>query len=186
MHKRRSARHFTRRAVTQEALAQVLFSLAGTTGHVDDAIFGMHPLTFSPSAGALNPYELYVIPGNVNEIRPAIYHYNTTDHSLRLTGPYPDNAAAFADNQQWASDASFITLLVAVLDRAWSKYPGSGGYANVLVEAGHRAQNALLIATDLGLSARMTTAIDEDIALRTLRLVPCEQAPIYLLAFGYE
>jgi SagB-type dehydrogenase family enzyme len=186
MNKRRSACRFTRRAVTREVLAQVLFSMAGVTGYVDDVVFGLHPLSFSPSGGALNPYELYVITGRVLEIPPATYHYHGIDQSLYRIGPYPDNAAALADDQQWASDAAFMTLLVAVLDRTWSKYPSPAGYANVLIEAGHRAQNALLMATDLELSARMTTAIDDDIAHRALQLVRSEQAPIYLLAFGYE
>jgi SagB-type dehydrogenase family enzyme len=186
MNKRRSARRFTGRAVTPESLSRVLFSMAGVTGYIDDAVFGMHQLSFAPSGGALNPYELYVIPRKVLEIPPATYHYNGLNHSLCRIGPYPDDAAALADDQQWASDAAFMTLLVAVLDRSWAKYPSSAGYANVLIEAGHRAQNALLMAADLELSGRMTTAIDDDIARRALQLARCEQAPIYLLAFGYE
>jgi SagB-type dehydrogenase family enzyme len=186
MDKRRSACRFTRRPVTREALARVLFSLAGTTGQIDDAVFGVHPLSFSPSAGALNPYETYVIPRNVPEIPPATYHYDKNDHSLQRIGPCPDDAAALAGDQQWASDAAFLTILVAVLARSWAKYPSPAGYANVLIEAGHRAQNALLTAAELDLSARMTTAIDDDMARHALQLVRCEQAPIYLLAFGYQ
>jgi SagB-type dehydrogenase family enzyme len=185
MNKRRSACRFTSRAVTLDALARVLFSMAGVTGQADDPVFGQHPLSFSPSAGALNPYELYVIPGKVPEIPPATYRYDSNDQSLLRIGPYPDNATALAGDQQWASDAAFMTVLVAVLGRSWVKYPSPAGYANVLIEAGHRAQNALLTAADLDLSARMTTAVNDDIARHALELSGCEQAPIYLLAFGY-
>lgn len=186
MNRRRSARHFTSEAVTQTDLSQLLFSMTGVTGQVSGPVFGEHALSFSPSAGALNPYDIYVIPGRVTGVPAGTYRYDQVKQSLDCIGPSPHDLAALADGQPWASDAAFITLLVASMDRAWSKYATGAAYVNVLIEAGHRAQNGLLMGTELGLSARMTTAIDDNIAQNALRLTSHNQAAIYLLAFGYE
>ena len=186
MDRRRSAHRFTSAPMTTAVLSQLLFSMAGVTGHASSSVFGEHALSFSPSAGALVPYDIYVIPSRVTEVQEGTYRYDPDKQSLDRIGSSPPDLAALADNQPWAADAALITLLVASLDRSWSKYKTGAAYGNVLIEAGHRAQNGLLTGTELGLSARMTTAIDENIAQNALRLTPHRQAAIYLLAFGYE
>jgi SagB-type dehydrogenase family enzyme len=185
MAQRRSAPRFAQTPVTAAALAEILFALAAVTGWTEDPVLGALPLSLSPSAGARNPYEAYVIIRLVDGIAPGTYHYDQGAGTLLRLGGRPPDMAAFAGGQPWAADAAFVVLLVGFFDRMWSKYPTPNGYLNLIIEAGHRAQNALLVATELGLGGRTTTAIDDAVAHRVLELCPYRHAPVYLLAFGH-
>ena len=56
--------------VTMSQLSQLVFSAQGTTGKM----YGQ-PLRTTPSAGALYPFEIYVIANNVDTLDQGIYHY---------------------------------------------------------------------------------------------------------------
>jgi SagB-type dehydrogenase family enzyme len=185
MARRRSAQRFARSPVTAAALARVLFTLVGVTDWVADPVLGLLPRSLSPSGGARNPYEAYVITHLVDGVPAGAYHYDQCAHTLHRLGDRPADMATLAGGQTWAGHAAFVVLLVAFLDRVWSKYPAPGGYLNLVIEAGHRAQNGLLAATDCGLGARMTTAIEDASAHNLLRLSPERHAAVYLLAFGH-
>jgi SagB-type dehydrogenase family enzyme len=184
MARRRSARRFAPRSVPDTVLAQILFSLVGVTGWSEDPVYGRLPRSLCPSGGARNPYEAYVFTNLVDGLSAGVYHYDQVAQSLLRLADGAD-LPVLAGGQDWAGQAAFAVVLVAYLDRVWSKYPTPGGYLNILVEAGHRAQNALLAATDHGLGARMTTAVDEDLATGLLGLTRSRHAPVYLLAFGH-
>jgi SagB-type dehydrogenase family enzyme len=151
MARRRSAKRFARSPVAAAALARVLHTLVGVTDWIDDPLLGSLPRSLSPSGGARNPYEAFVITHLVDRVPAGSYHYDQCAHTLHRLGDPPADLATLAGGQQWAAHAAFVVLLVAFLDRVWSKYPTPGGYLNLLIEAGHRAQNGLLAATDCGL-----------------------------------
>jgi hypothetical protein len=77
-------------------------------------------------------------------------------------------------------------ILAAIFERVWIKYATPAAYVNLLIEAGHRAQNGIITATDLGLAARMTSAIDESTVGDALCAPAWTRSCIYLLAFGKE
>jgi SagB-type dehydrogenase family enzyme len=106
-----------------------------------------------PSAGALYPLELYVIPLAVSGLDAAVYHYHPYRHRLHLLAPlaWGDLRAAVVDPSVLET-AAVLVLVTAVFWRSRFKY-GPRGYRFALLEAGHLAQNALLAAAALGLAA---------------------------------
>jgi SagB-type dehydrogenase family enzyme len=98
---------------------------------------------------------VYVVPARVQGVEPGLYHFDPLRHALevrsRAASPlevlreaaiYPEIVAGCA-----------ATLLVTgVFWRSRFKY-GLRGYRFVLLEAGHLAQNVLLVCAALGLAA---------------------------------
>jgi len=77
--KRRSIRTYTTKPLTLAALSQLLFAAQGiTTEH------NGYALRSAPSAGAVYPFDIYVIVNNVENVRQGIYRYHVDDHALEL------------------------------------------------------------------------------------------------------
>jgi SagB-type dehydrogenase family enzyme len=183
---RRSARRFTKAPVEKDSLGRILFSMVGVAGYIEGGAGGRYAVSRSPSAGALQPYEAYVIANRISGIPPGTYHYGRLDHVLTRIGHRPDNLPGVVDGQAWAAKAAFCVILAAIFERVWIKYATPAAYVNLLIEAGHRAQNGIITATDLGLAARMTSAIDESTVGDALCAPAWTRSCIYLLAFGKE
>ena len=142
-----------------------------------DHVFGYHgyaPLfgevtslkRTSPSGGALHPVEAYPLVRDVEGVEAGLYHYNARDHALELVAPLtPDEAGsvatAFVCGQTYFSAAHVLFVLTARFDRAFWKYRRhQKGLASVLMDAAHLSQTLYLVATDLGLGAFVTVAVN--------------------------
>ncbi len=107
-----------------------------------------------PSAGALYPCELYVIALDVGGIDGGVYHYDPVRHvleRLRLDDPSDELARALVD-ETLVARASAAIVTTGMFWRSRFKY-GLRGYRFTLLEAGHLAQNLVLAAAALRLSA---------------------------------
>jgi SagB-type dehydrogenase family enzyme len=138
-----------------------------------------------PSAGALYPLDLYVVALNCSGAPRAIHFYDIATHGLSQVGPCPDDEhlskVIFADNV-WPNAAMAI-VLVGVFERCQKKYD-ERGYRFVLNEAGHVAQNFLLIAQALGLGGVSIGGYCEDELTRIIGLDPKVESPVYVMLFG--
>lgn len=188
MRARRSSRAFAGdAAIPWAALGEVLVSGLGIVGFFETTTPGDGPLPLgmTPSGGARNPFEAYVIAARVDGLPPGVYHYSGVDHSLapRRTG-MPPSFAALLGGQRWFEDAAALVVLVAELPRTMWKYGHPNGYRVVLVEAGHVAQNMLLTASVNDLVAAPTCAIADAPVEELLGLDRVSQAPLYVLGLG--
>ena len=125
----------------------------------------------SPSGGALHPIEAFPLVIDVEGLAPGFYHYRGDDHRLELVARVPAEearplAARLVAGQDYFADAAALVFHVARLDRQFWKYRQHPKAMRVLLlDSGHLSQTFYLAATDLGLGAFYTAAInDADIA----------------------
>jgi SagB-type dehydrogenase family enzyme len=168
------------------ALGDCLFAGLGITGFADPGIPGHPPLPMkmTPSGGARNPYEAYVVARAVEGLAPGVYHYSGVDHSLAPLGRRPGSLAKLLGNQEWFDAAGAVVFLVARFERCMWKYPHPTGYRVVVLEAGHIAQNLLLAATAHGLAATPTCALGDRAVEELLGLDRLAEAAVHAVALG--
>jgi SagB-type dehydrogenase family enzyme len=132
-----------------------------------------------PSAGALYPLELDVV------IASGVFRYRPQEHRLapRLGDDIREAVSQAAHRQAWLADAPCVLSFAAVMRRTARKY-ASRASRLVHLEAGHAAQNALLVATALGLAGTPVGPFDDAILAQTLRLERAAE-PVYLVAVGW-
>lgn len=178
--KRRSIRTYSKQPLKLSHLSSLLFSAQGITGKY----YGTY-LRASPSAGALYPIEIYVVVGNVEKLKPGIYHYNVLEHSLELLkeGDFRKKLRQAGLNQEMLEDAAVTFILTAIWERVTYKYDERGRrYA--YMESGHISQNIYLQATSLGLGSVCVGAFFDDEVHKLLEIDGKKESVIYLHCVG--
>lgn len=175
--KRRCERKYARRSVTLANATSLLWAAQGVSA-ADD-------LRTAPSAGALHPVEIYLVAGAVNELLPGIYRYLPNEGAIEnaAEGDRRVALAAAALGQAWVADAPLILIIAADYGHTTSKH-GRRGKRYVHMEAGHVAQNVLLMAATLNLRAAVVGAFEDKRVAAAIGLVR-DKAPLYLLPVGY-
>lgn len=144
----------------------------------------------SPSGGGLHPVTAYLLVQRVEGVAPGLYHYHPVAHALE---PLLQLDPAAADTlalhsvaaQRYFADAPVLVMLVARFSRSFWKYRNhSKAYRVAVLEAGHLSQNLYLSATDLGLGAFITGAINEIEIERALGLDSLCEGVIAVCGFG--
>lgn len=175
---------FERRSVRE--LSDVLLSLAEVSqlAWATQGLVSRSGHRTTPSAGALNPLELYLVAGNVRELAAGVYRYEPQEHRITRVamGDCRSALAEAALGQAWLEDSAAILIIAADERRTTRKY-GQRGVHYVHMEAGHSGQNALLQAVALGLAAAPVGAL-EDEAVRAVVGLPADEQPLYLIAVG--
>lgn len=144
-----------------------------------------------PSGGGLHPMEAYFIVQNVDGLSAGLYHYRADVHALE---PLPAPQGELSDfvmnavaQQHWFRDAHVLVMLAPRFDRTFWKYRRHAkGYRVVALEAGHISQTLYLAATDLGLGAFITGAINEKFLERAFDLDPMTQGALAICGFGWR
>jgi SagB-type dehydrogenase family enzyme len=185
MARRRTNRIMLDAPITIEQLSDCfLFSMA-ITAFIEDPEIADLPLKMTPSGGGRNPYEAYVCVRNVTGLRPATYHYSALERTLGVVGkgappPFPSLLAG----QQWTSQAAAVIFLVANFERPMWKYQDPHGYRVVMMEAGHIAQNIMLVATRYGFVANPSGAFARASVEEALGVGGITQSVVYALVLG--
>jgi putative peptide maturation dehydrogenase len=144
----------------------------------------------NPSGGGLHPLEAYVLIQRVDGIAPGLYHYHAGTHALEpiaALSPAEAMAAAhrFVAGQQYLADAPVLIAIVARFARSFWKYrKHPKAYRAIVLEAGHVAQNLYLAATELGLGAFVTAAINEVAIERACELDALDESPLAVCGLG--
>lgn len=185
MARRRTVREPTAPSISLTELADCLFAGLGITGRTRNSVVNELPLKMTPSGGARNPYEAYIIAHNVRGLAPGTYHYSAKDHDLGLVREgTPPPMSYFLGGQPWADPMPALIVLVADMRRTMWKYEDSNAYRVVLIEAGHIGQNVMLAATKHGLSACPTAALGQTAIREHLGLDRITDAPLYAFTLG--
>jgi putative peptide maturation dehydrogenase len=190
--RRSTCRNFdTSATLSQAQFSQVVERVFGARGQVHGADdFDMLKKT-TPSGGAMHPTEAYFIVHRVEGLTPGLYHYHSVEHALQ---PLPwagtsDELREFArmavGGQAWFSDAPVQVALVPRFARNFWKYQNHPkAYRVVTLDIGHLSQALLLTATELGLGAYITAAINEIDIEKAFGLTTYRESPLAVCGFG--
>lgn len=180
---RRSIRIFSGTPISVKDLSYLLLYSSGIT---DFGSGSDESKRAYPSAGARYPLEIYPLVINGGEgIKAGLYHYNVKDNCLEIL--------LQEDLKRWLLEStgkfkpiiktSVVLIITGVLDRTRVKY-GDRGYRYVLIEAGHVAQNLLLLATGLGIASLAIGGFIDSKVTELLDLELVKESPIYMIALG--
>ncbi|MCM8818387.1 MAG: SagB/ThcOx family dehydrogenase [Candidatus Omnitrophica bacterium] len=171
---RRSIRTYKAAPLTLKELSQILWACDGKT-----ADWGGRT---APSAGATYPLEIYVVVGNVEGIKPGLYHYEVDTHSLTLIkeGDLRAQLSNAALNQTSIKNAAFVIVISGIFERTTARY-GKRGERYVFMEVGHCGQNIHLQAESLGLGTVMIGAFEDE---KVKRVLGIKEDVFYLCPVG--
>lgn len=176
---RRTVRAFTNQAVMLEKTAvQLALSY--------QMIKSEMPKRPVPSGGGLYPLELYIASLNIEGIDQGLYHYHPAHHALEMLSnepPLPSLEHSFMPGSLPAG-AAYVLCICGILPRNRFKY-GEVGYRLMLLEAGHLAQNVLLVAEAQGLGALPFCGFYDDRMHDYLQVDGIDEVCLYLLIIGH-
>ncbi len=177
-------------AMRQADFAAVLYRAYGAR-IVDDYAPGVQILKKGvPSAGGLHPTEAYLLVRHVEGIEPGLYHYHPIDHALepiRLLSPDEASALArrFVGAQAYLVGAHAFVIPASRFRRNFWKYRNHAkAYRALILDIGHLSQTMYLAATELGLAAFITAAVNEADIEAEFGLDPLEEGPLAVTGFG--
>lgn len=174
---RRSVRNYEDEPLTLSELGQMLWSAQGVT-----VKWGGRT---APSAGATYPLEVYAVVGDVEGLKPGVYHYRPKGHSIEKTleGDLRAELAKACIGQYMPAKAPVTLVIAAVYERTTKKY-GNRGVMYVHMEAGHAGENICLEAESLGLGTVSLGAFNDGEVKKLLKL-PAEEEPLYMFPIGH-
>lgn len=146
----------------------------------------------SPSAGGLHPVETYLLVRNVRGIDDGLYHYQAEGHRMVPLGSgvvagtdWQAMASRWLAGQYWFANAQVLVVMAPRYDRLQWKYRNhSKAYRAAILDVGHQSQTLYLAATQAGLGAFVTAAINECDVEQDLGLQPFGDGPLAIAGFG--
>lgn len=150
---RRTIREFSDQPLSMDEVASLLVHSAGVTGKLMHDGGPGRNLRPYPSGGALFPLEIYTVSMAVESLQPGSYYFDPNTHELCLLaeGDYRQEMIDGFLYEDMVRNCSLVLLITAVFPRSKFKY-GERSYRFTLVEAGHMAQNMVLVGEALGLA----------------------------------
>jgi SagB-type dehydrogenase family enzyme len=139
-----------------------------------------------PSAGALHPFETYIVVNRVEGLDSGIYRYLPLDHALveeKCHAGDTSSIAAVCRRPELVTGSAVTFLWIAVPDRILWKF-GSRGWRYLLIESGHICQNLYLVATALGCGACAIGSFRDDDMNCALAIDGESQFCIYMASVG--
>jgi SagB-type dehydrogenase family enzyme len=186
---RRSVRRFGGGSISVPDLATLLALGAGCTGGEATAALlapeGPPAGRTYPSGGALYPIEVLVYPLRVDAVPGGFHLYQPLPHRLVSVAPAQttDRLAGWLPNHPIAEAGLLLCLGVNFSRPSLGKY-GERAYRLALLEAGHVAQNILLVSAALGLAALPICAYDDENLSIAAGFAFPDAAIVYAVAVG--
>ncbi len=145
-----------------------------------------------PSAGGLHPTEAYLLVQRVEGVEPGLYHYHPIDHALEpirilSSSEAVELAHRFVAAQDYFADAHVMVIPTSRFRRNFWKYRNHAkAYRALTLDVGYLSHTIYLSATELGLAAFITAAINEVDIEEAFGLDPLEEGPLAVCGFGYR
>lgn len=174
---RESVRQFAEKNLSLQELSTILWAGQGMKSSSKKRT--------TPSAGALYPIELFVMTGNISDLKAGIYHYETPSHTLKLQVAGDKRKELLekgAIRQDWVATAPAIVLITYIKSRTEGKYK-ERSISYIAVEGGAVMQNVYLMAQSLGLGTCAVGAFDDAKVKAVFNLK--EEEPILLMPVGH-
>jgi putative peptide maturation dehydrogenase len=144
----------------------------------------------SPSGGGLHPIEAYPLVVAVEGVGSGLYHYGVEEHVLELLAELSREEAGalveeFTAGQTYLRSAQVLVVMTARFARSFWKYRSHPkAYPALLMDAAHLSQTLYLVATELGLGAFFTAAINAANVEERLGLDPLAEGAIAISGAG--
>jgi SagB-type dehydrogenase family enzyme len=142
-----------------------------------------------PSPGGLYPTEVYLIASKVDELDPAVYHYNVKDNSLCMISELPaisQLSRALGDiDGGLVNQTGMVILLTGVLPRLTVKYENQG-YRFALIEAGMVGLQLNLAAEGVGLGGLFWGGAYDDLVHDLIGVDGIEEVLLNVLWVGQK
>jgi SagB-type dehydrogenase family enzyme len=182
---RRSRREFDARPLALEQVATILNLGMGETAAADTDAGRPRSFRAAPSAGALYPLEAYLLAERVDDLARGLHHYDPTDNVLEhIDSAQSLSTLAAATGMEELSSAPAMLVITAIPARSRLKY-GERAYRFILIETGHVAQNMILAAEQLGLSACPIGGFVDDEVDGILGIDGLDEISLYIIAIGH-
>ena len=137
-----------------------------------------------PSGGALYPVETYLVGRVIGSMPPGVFHYHPRAHALEVLW---DLDSSFSTTDLTTTNGtpvgSALIVFTALWRRSSAKY-GNLSYLHAIMEAGHAAQNILLVSAALSLHARPLAGFDDMQIAGLLDLDTRAEQPLYAVLIG--
>lgn len=174
-----------------EDLSTILYNVYGchgTTEVVKDVLTVLRKT--SPSGGSLHPTECYPLIHNVEGVPTGLYHYNAERHALEeleLFGPDVAETLVLeftAGQDHFRSPHALFIMTGRFFRQTWKYGKHPRAYSVLMMDAGHLSQTLYLVATELGLGAFTTAAINAINIDERLGLDPFSEGTIAVSGCG--
>jgi putative peptide maturation dehydrogenase len=193
LQRRATCRNFdTDAALAQDELATMLHRVFGAQGSL--TLEGGGATTVlkrnSPSGGGLHPTGAYLIVQRVSGLAAGLYHYRPVEHALEpirelTAADAADLALRSVAAQAYFAAAPVLVVLAVRFPRTFWKYRNHAkAYRVAALDVGHLSQTLYLAATDLGLGAFVTAAVNEVEIEQALALDPLVEGVLAVCGFG--
>lgn len=173
---RKTCRTFTGDPISLDTISTILYLCLGhlkeRLSTIDESIAeGLEARRSSPSSGGLNACEGFVYVKNIEGLKPGIYAYNASEHTLSVVDQEINHTlGTVLSGQHFINDLPVGLFITCRFDKLWWKYEHSRAYRMAYVEAGHISQTFQLVATALGLSTWLTGALTDHQVESLLRI----------------
>ncbi len=186
LYARRTQREFSDAQVPLESVSRLLQTTWGIHGYFETKFLGRLPCKTSPSAGARNPIEVYLMALKVAGLDAGLYHYDAKDHALERISreATPQLARAYCADQPFVARSSALFIMTGVFGRTMWKYPNPRAYRVVLLDAGHLGQTFCLTATRMGLAPFSTAALKDTLIEKDLGIDGISESVLYVTGVG--
>jgi putative peptide maturation dehydrogenase len=193
--RRTTCRNFDRvRLLPQAAFSTLMHRVFAAQAVIEPAPGASILKKTSPSGGGLHATEAYLLVQGVEGIAPGLYHYHAGDHALEPLADQARDADALhalaqrcVAGQHWFADAPVLVMLTPRFARSFWKYRNHAkAYRALILDVGHLSQTLYLSATELGLGAYVTAAINEVEIERAFGLDPLAEGPLAVCGFGWR
>lgn len=185
---RRSVRSYSDEALSVADAAQLLWAAYGITEpRPDGPAFMRGGLRTAPSAGALYPFEIYLVAGKVTGLAAGVYKYVSTSHELVRVqaGDQRGALCAAALGQGWIRQVPAALVVAAVFARTTKKYGERGSERYIWMDAGFVGENVYLQARALGLGCCIAGAFNDAAVKQTVKMTE-DETPVCILGVGKQ
>lgn len=193
MAQRTTCRNYARdRSLPREMLATMLHRVFAAHAEVEAVPGATVVKKTSPSGGGLHATGAYLLVRDVATLEPGLYHYHAGAHALEplaagIVAEPAELAQRILAGQHWFADAHVLVMLAPRFGRSFWKYRHHAkAYRALILDVGHLSQTLYLTATELGLGAFITSAINETTIEAAFGLDPIQEGPLAVCGFGWR
>lgn len=184
LRKRESKRDYSKKEISFESLSNILYYSYGIKKYRDYAYNRKnYPVPYSPAAGGLNPFNIYLYITRVTNIKDGLYYYSPKENCLvELYAGLVEIDLSENYSTEFPLHANINIFIVTDIERFIWKY-GERGYRFANIDCGILSENISLLSTYLGLGSCMVAAYVNDSVIKNLNLNKTE-LPLLGISIG--
>ena len=180
--KRKSLRKYTKASLTLDELSFLLWSTQG----IREIVPGKRTMRTVPSAGARHAFETYLLIHHVDGLKPGLYRYVASSHSVYLVDAPEDISKKLVKgclDQSQVKESAVTFFWDAVVERMFWRYV-ERGYRYLHLDAGHVCQNLSLAAEAIHCGVCAIAAYLDDEVNDAIGLDGEKEFIIYIASLG--